>query len=437
MGRLKASKMTGKFYLRKDRGADRNGKCAIYLDYTLGQRHARVETGEWIEEKFWDRQKRMVSNKHPQCARLTQKLELKRRKIDDAIYDYSMSHKYVTIEELRDIVQEKTLNKVNNNTDFVDYAIETIENEYKMDKIGISVRDNALCSLRMFRKYLLEKNGESGLSVSELSVEIVIRYIVWRQGHGNTNATINHALTPIIKAARRGVIDKLVDASIANGISQLRPRIKKNFDDDDEDREVHYLTEEQMKQFVALRDTVKYDRTRDYIDMFLFSLHACGLRVSDIITLEWKHIDLEKKTLRKILYKGDKFHEMSLTDGALEILRRWHKRTGKSRFVFGLLGDDCDLRNKSERKRLRLNKNRAILESLKTLGDKMNLPFNLTMHVARHTFAVWALNRGVDVHVISELMGHSSVTVTEQVYAKFMPSTLEREVQEKLNFKIT
>lgn len=35
MGRVKASKITGKFYLRTDRNPDKNGKYAIYLDYVL------------------------------------------------------------------------------------------------------------------------------------------------------------------------------------------------------------------------------------------------------------------------------------------------------------------------------------------------------------------------------------------------------------------
>ena len=170
--------------------------------------------------------------------------------------------------------------------------------------------------------------------------------------------------------------------------------------------------------------------------MFLFSFNACGLRVSDIITLEWRNIDFGKRELKKILYKGDVPHSIFLNDNAIKILERWKEKNVSDRFVFGLLPDDFDLRNKEERKRQRLNKNRAILTSLKTLGDKIGLPFNLTMHVARHTFAVWALNRGVDVHKISRLMGHSSVMVTEKVYAKFMPKTLEQEVQDKLNFNV-
>lgn len=58
-------------------------------------------------------------------------------------------------------------------------------------------------------------------------------------------------------------------------------------------------------------------------------------------------------------------------------------------------------------------------------------------HGLRHTFAVFALNNGVDVHKVSRLLAHSSVMVTEKVYAKFLPETLQKEVETKLNFDFT
>ena len=196
-----------------------------------------------------------------------------------------------------------------------------------------------------------------------------------------------------------------------------------------------FLTQEEIKQLIQAAMEGKTPAERRMCVM-LELMYACGLRVSDIITLEWRNIDFEKRELKKILYKGDVSHTVFLNDNAIKILERWRAKGVSDRFVFGLLPDDFDLRDQEERKRQRLNKNRAILTSLKTLGDKIGLPFNLTMHVARHTFAVWALNRGVDVHKISRLMGHSSVMVTEKVYAKFMPKTLEQEVQDKLNFNV-
>lgn len=431
MGRRKPTKITGKFFLRTDRKPDKNGKFAIYLDYTLGAKHAKTDTEVWIEEKFWDAEKREVSRKHPQCDRLNHQLQKKRQDIDNAIYDYSQRSKgLITINTLRAIVQGRTVGNIAD-SDFVAYALETMEDRYKLGRIGVAVRDNARCSLNRFRKFLVETYGEDSIYVSELTVDIVKKYIFWRQSQGNINATINKSLTPIMKAAKRAAIDKLIDFSVAEAICQLYLSDKKEMGDEED---VHYLKEHQVAEFVALREKVKYPRTRDYMDMFLFSLNACGLRVSDIITLEWKSIDFEERKINKVLYKGDKSHEIPLNDDAITILNRWYERTGEHRFVFGLLEDSFNLQDKEERKRRRLNVNRAIQTSLKTIGDKMELPFNLTMHVARHTFAVLALNRSVDVHKISELMAHSSVSVTEQIYAKFLPSTLKKEVQSKLNF---
>jgi integrase len=50
------------------------------------------------------------------------------------------------------------------------------------------------------------------------------------------------------------------------------------------------------------------------------------------------------------------------------------------------------------------------------------------MHVARHTFAVFALNKGLSMSVVSRLLGHGSTDITERVYAKFLPETLASEV---------
>ena len=432
MGRRRPTKITGKFFLRTDRKPDKNGKYAIYLDYILGTKHAKTDTEVWIEEKYWDADKREVSRKHPQCARLNHQLQKKRQDIDNAIYDYSQKSKgLIKITPLRAIVQGRSIGNVTD-SDFVAYALETMEQRYKLGKIGVAVRDNARSSLNRFRKFLAETYGEDSIFVSEITVDIVKEYIFWRQRQGNINATINKSLTPIMRAAKRAAIDKLIDFSVAEAICQLYLADKKEMGYEEND--VHYLTEEQVAEFVALREKVKYPRTRDFMDMFLFSLNACGLRVSDIITLEWKSINIERQRLKKVLYKGDKLHEIPLNDDAIKILNRWYERTGEHRFVFGLLEDSFNLQDKEERKRMRLNKNRAIQTSLNTIGDKMGLPFNLKMHVARHTFAVMALNNGVNIHKISQLMAHSSVSITEQIYAKFLPSTLEKEVKEKLNF---
>ena len=62
-----------------------------------------------------------------------------------------------------------------------------------------------------------------------------------------------------------------------------------------------------------------------------------------------------------------------------------------------LLDEGFDLSDTIRLNNARLTKNRNIQQSLRSVGIKIGLKFNLTIHVARHTFAVQALKNGMDV----------------------------------------
>lgn len=56
-------------------------------------------------------------------------------------------------------------------------------------------------------------------------------------------------------------------------------------------------------------------------------------------------------------------------------------------------------------------------ELLKYLGEVAGIRKRITSHMARHTFATWALHNKVDLHVVSQMLGHSSTLMTQR-YAK-------------------
>lgn len=56
------------------------------------------------------------------------------------------------------------------------------------------------------------------------------------------------------------------------------------------------------------------------------------------------------------------------------------------------------------------------------------LCFVFIFYISRHSFAVFALNKGLSMSVVSRLLGHSSTDITEKVYARFLPETLSAEV---------
>lgn len=428
MGRIKSFNDSGRLQLRTDLQPNENGAYPIYLWYELGKSTVRKSTNIWVKESEWDSKNHKIK-KHPSAQLLNNELAKIKHEIDEEVFQAHREGK-LNLDTLKLIVERKYNVTQPQFVDFVELCREAMKTRYKQDKISVSVFDNALCNLRTFEKFLIEKTGESQIGCNDLTIDLINDYIIFRKDiRQNSNETINKALTPLMRGTSLAVSRGLMDATILMQLEGMYLPPTKSMTE----KEVKYLTEEQIKQFIALYDKVKYPRTRDIMDMFLFAFNACGLRVSDVITLKWNEVDIAERTINKVLVKGKKPHELYLNDNAVEILERWEGRFDE--FVFGLLPTGFDTSDEEIVNKYRLNKNRTLRNSLKALGDKMQLPFNLTFHVARHTFAVHALNRGVDVHKVSTLMGHGSVTVTEQTYAKFLPKKLKEEVETKLNFK--
>lgn len=232
-------------------------------------------------------------------------------------------------------------------------------------------------------------------------------------------------------AADNGLIPMRTGAIIHANYLEVKVR---KYKPEVDEKQIRYLTPEQMKALVKVRNELPHQRTREILDIFLFAFYACGMRVSDIITLEWSHIDWEKKEIVKNYFKTKTAGNIPLTDSAIEILERWKGYKRNRRFVFDLLPEDFNLKDPKALKNARLSKNRTLQQSLKSVGNKIGLKFNMTMHVARHTFAVMSIRKGVNIHMVSRLMGHSSVLVTEKVYADFLPSEISKVVRDELSF---
>lgn len=67
---------------------------------------------------------------------------------------------------------------------------------------------------------------------------------------------------------------------------------------------------------------------------------------------------------------------------------------------------------------------------LKEIQEVCGIKKTLHSHLARHTCGTLLLNAGVDMLTVSKVLGHSSTKTTEAVYAKLLPSTIMRRVEE-------
>jgi len=433
MGKPTSRIPTGSFYLREGRTV-KGDEGIIYLRYFVCGKYIEHSTDIKIATDEWNKKTRQVTPANKDWKRINAKLQSIKAGFDGKIEAYKRP---LTVRVMTDILAGRELeNEISKEKDFIEFALEHNNMRYELDQISYSTYDNNRLYILGFQRYLRDKEKKDVLPLCDLNIDIFNRYINYRLVEKkNTKEGINKMLAPMFFAVRYAADNELIPTKTAAIICANYLEVKdRKYKSKVDEKQIRYLTPEQMRALVNVRNELPHQRTREILDIFLFAFHACGMRVSDIITLEWEHIDWEREEIVKNYFKTKTAGNIPLTDPAIEILLRWKKYKRNKRFVFDLLPEKFNLKDPKALKNARLSKNRTLQQSLKSVGNKIGLKFNMTMHVARHTFAVMSIKKGVSIHMVSRLMGHSSVLVTEKVYAEFLPSEISKIVREELSF---
>ena len=439
MGRPKRLYPHGKYRLRTPKQIEPDTPYPVDIEYTWGRQVIRKSTNILVKEANWNPNgnngRGEVRATHgPEYKRLNKMLLSRVEHIDTLLAEYHEQHPFqITAEVISCLMAEKPLTRKDQGRDFVEFTIERLTSDYSRNRIGRSRLENGKSGMNIFREFLRStKKGTyrpDSIYLGEITPELIDSYIEWRREvKNNTDATINHALTPILKACSFASDLDLIDPNINSRIQDMRIITKVSLSDEEAEFDGKSLSTEEMKALLDYYEKCQEPRRKEFLEMFFFAFHACGLRVVDVMTLQWGHINFDKKELRKIMIKTNKRHVIPLSEPAIRILRHWQQKRPDSKFVFDLVKEDLDLDDAEALYRSRNNATRCINQSLNVVGEKIGLNFSLTMHVARHTFAIVALNKGLSMSVVSRLLGHGSTDITEKVYAKFLPETLAAEV---------
>lgn len=193
--------------------------------------------------------------------------------------------------------------------------------------------------------------------------------------------------------------------------------------------EMRVWSSEQMKTFLTATEGERLGPV--YVVMC-----TCGLRRGEALGLRWQDVDLDggrlsvRQTLVSTGYKIEfgrpkttkSTRRISLDGHTVAVLRAWRKVQLEERLAWGSAYQDADLvfprEDGSPLHPQSLTK--AFGRDAKAAG----LPV-IRLHDLRHSHATAALAAGVNVKVISERLGHSSVGITMNCYQHVIPAMEE------------
>jgi len=154
------------------------------------------------------------------------------------------------------------------------------------------------------------------------------------------------------------------------------------------------LTKDEIKQLI---DSIETKKSKLMISL----IYACGLRVSELTNLKIKELDFSNKLGNIRQAKGRKDRVFNIPVSLSEELREQaesQKNIGQEYLFSGPNG-----------KLSQRNLQKIVSRYAKKAGIKKNVH----CHTLRHSFATHLLENGVDIRMIQELLGHSSLSTTE------------------------
>jgi integrase/recombinase XerD len=266
--------------------------------------------------------------------------------------------------------------------------------------------------LRRYAEFLRERGEDDPTAVSEETVLAYVEHLKSERdedGHARfAPASVARALVAVRSFHRFCLEEGFLagDPSEEVGAPRVPQGIPKA------------LTEDEVEALLGavVGDTARALRDRAIVE----TLYATGVRISELVGLDRRDLDLDDGLIR-VLGKGSKERIVPVGRSARDALGAYLAQ-GRPQLV-------RPNRSAGDREAVVLNVRGGRLSRqscwtiVRTAGERAGLTGRLSPHVLRHSCATHMLERGADIRVVQELLGHASISTT-QVYTKVSPERL-------------
>jgi integrase/recombinase XerD len=383
---------------------NKKNQSPLFCRLTLNGNRKQLSTGINIETEHWDSKNQVILKSHKSAILYNSELDKIKSKVSNIYMILRLQENPYSVEDIHDKYLGKELKK----SEFVlSYYKQYLSKIKKL--VGLEIKDNTYNKFvyvgNHLEAFLKWKYKKADYPLQDLSLQFLNDFDYYlktekKQEQITINKTIQRLRTPIKQAISEGYLDR--DPFILHKSKTVR-------------KTVIFLTTAALK---TLEDAVFQQKRLTVIqDLFIFCCYT-GLAYNEMAHLSKQNIQIGFDDVNWIQMKREKTQRqisIPILPKAQEIIEKYSNDTN---LVFPSIS------------------NQKFNSYLKEIADITGIEKRLTHHIARKTFASTVLlYNDVPMEIVSELLGHSNMIITQESYGKVVQRKVSEEMK-KLKLRI-
>lgn len=390
----------------------KNGEYPLALRITKNGNRKYQYLGISVELKHWDFNKNRPKPNCPNKELISKIILEKEKEYQEKILEFNAEQKEYTVTTLIESKQSKLQLKT-----IREFYTQLIKEFKETEQVG-----NRLIYKNSFNSLKAYTNNKLDIYFSDIDVEWLKTYEKWQRKRGNKETTISLQFRTL-----RSAYNKAIDANVVSEkyypfeeykVSKFNTKTRKRA-----------ITKEEVMKIITT-ETINATKLRVLTrDVFTFAYLSGGISFVDIANLTSNNI-----YRGRLQYTRQKTHQdinIKLCEQAKEIIEKYTYHRKKATYLFPIL--NAQSHKTAMQKQNRIHKVLGQINGeLKVLASELEIEADMTTYVARHSFASILKNYGVNITMISEILGHSDLKTTQIYLDSFENEQMDAAMQNLL-----
>lgn len=384
----------------------KNNESPLMLRVCKDRKMKYQSLGISINPALWDFKTNKPARNCPNKEYIEKLIAEKAKAYTEKIIELKAMDKEFTattlVEKVNNPIKLKTVGDV-----FLDY----------IQRLTAEKRTGYMLSIKQVYNSLIRFNKHLNIYFPDIDITWLRKYETWLRSNNIKENTIGIRFRTL-----RAIYNLAIEENIVK--AEYYPFKKYKVSKLHEETAKRAITKDEINSILNYKSSNPY--TRFPIDLFTFTYLTGGINFVDIAYLTKDNIIDD----RLVYYrrKTSKLIKLPLQPKAIELINKYSNPDNP--YLFPILST---FHKTEQQQRNRIHKViTKVNDRLKAIGKELNLPIDLTTYVARHSFATSLKRSGVQTSMISEMLGHSSETVTQIYLDNFGNDQMEEAMKNLL-----